>query len=202
MSQHQCWSSHFHIARLENMSLANVDAGWFVRFCIVVLNTGSRTSCRREMSCILLTIKSQDLKPVNAVFSWWKLFCVERWLWMKIADLLQWNPGVNRIQSLWNRNTRKQPWKQPGAPGHDQLFDSIWPKHTCIRPQLVRRSPTASSSLILQVLKTWKTIHGHHMSNVLINQHWFMNLSRRWHLEYPVRPCAENEIETSLAEHG
>ena len=29
--------------------------------------------------------------------------------------------------------------------------------HTCIRPQLVRRSPTASSSLILQVLKnhTW-----------------------------------------------
>ena len=29
--------------------------------------------------------------------------------------------------------------------------------HTCIRPQMVRRSPTASSSLILQVLKnfTW-----------------------------------------------
>ena len=66
----------------------------------VLLNTGSRTSCRREISCILLTINSQDLKPVNAVLNWWKLFCVERWRWMKIADLLQWNPGVNRIQSL------------------------------------------------------------------------------------------------------
>ena len=44
----------------------------------VLLNTGSRTSCRREFSCILLTINSQYLKPVNAVFNWWKLFCVER----------------------------------------------------------------------------------------------------------------------------
>ena len=44
----------------------------------VLLNTGSRTSCRREFSCILLTINSQYLKPVNAVFDWWKLFCVER----------------------------------------------------------------------------------------------------------------------------
>ena len=47
-------------------------------------------------------------------------------------------------------------------PSHKLLFNkhlchTHTRPHTCIRPQLVRRSPTASSSLILQVLKnhTW-----------------------------------------------
>ena len=43
---------------------------------IVVAYAGSRASCKRGISCILLTINFQGLEPVN-VEHWWKVSALE-----------------------------------------------------------------------------------------------------------------------------
>ena len=168
MSQHQCWASHFHIARFRNNvpRKSGFQEKWW---------TGRMSQKRKSRWLVCLSlycwIQVQGRHvDVNFPVSCWPstLSIGNQWTHCStggncfaLKDSVAWRlqtccngipewTGSNHYEIEIPQNNR---WKQPGAPGHDQLFDSIWPKHTCIRPQLVRRSPTASSSLILQVLK-------------------------------------------------
>ena len=85
------------------------------------------------------------------------------------------SPEVNRIQSLWNRNTAEQPMETAGRP---RSRPALWQylAETHLYP-----SPTGEE-VAYCVIKSHSAspekpyIHGHHVPNVLINQHWYMNL--------------------------
>ena len=142
-----------------NFLFGGTDWSSFRMFSIIVVSTVS----------MMFGWKSHP--PNSTLTSMWKTFTVYQIL-CKINGLFMFSP------ILWSKHIKAPPSfshnYHPPPPHHHQQHYHTLSSHTLVSVpnwwggRLLRHQ--------VSFCKSWKTIHWHHVPNVLINQHWYMNL--------------------------